>query len=105
MLQRAVKDGAAGEILARLGPALTVLAAVPVVAWPGASPAWRAVAADAALFAAMHAQTWPSPVPLFLLALALGWVAVRTRSLVGPVLMHGAFNAVSVVYLLAGGVR
>jgi membrane protease YdiL (CAAX protease family) len=63
----------------------------------------RAVLASAALFAAFHAHVWPSPVPLVVLAVGLGYLYVRTRSLVGPVVVHGMFNAVSAVYLLLGG--
>jgi membrane protease YdiL (CAAX protease family) len=63
----------------------------------------RAIVASSALFAAFHAHVWPSPVPLVVLAVALGYLYLRTRSLVGPVVVHGLFNAVSAVYLLLGG--
>jgi membrane protease YdiL (CAAX protease family) len=63
----------------------------------------RAIVASSALFAAVHSQVWPSPVPLFVLAIGIGYLYVRTRSLVGPVVVHGMFNAVSAVYLLLGG--
>jgi membrane protease YdiL (CAAX protease family) len=63
----------------------------------------RAILASAALFAAFHAHVWPSPVPLVVLAGGLGYLYLRTRSLVGPVVVHGMFNAVSAVYLLLGG--
>jgi membrane protease YdiL (CAAX protease family) len=63
----------------------------------------RAILASAALFAAFHARVWPSPVPLVVLAAGLGYLYLRTRSLVAPVVVHGLFNAVSAVYLLLGG--
>jgi len=63
----------------------------------------RAIVASSALFAAVHSQVWPSPVPLFVLAIGLGYLYIRTRSLVGPVVVHAMFNAVSAVYLLIGG--
>jgi membrane protease YdiL (CAAX protease family) len=63
----------------------------------------RAIWASSALFAAVHANVWPSPVPLVVLAVGLGYLYVRTRTLVGPVVVHGLFNAVSAVYLLLGG--
>ena len=63
----------------------------------------RAILASSALFAAFHAHVWPSPVPLFVLAVALGYLYLRTRSLIGPIVVHGLFNAVSAVYLLLGG--
>src|SRR5262245_12955217 len=63
----------------------------------------RAILASSALFAAVHSQVWPSPVPLFVLALGLGYLYIRTRSIIGPVVVHGMFNAVSALYLLLGG--
>jgi membrane protease YdiL (CAAX protease family) len=60
----------------------------------------RAWYGTAALFAAVHSNTWPSPVPLVLLALVLGWLAFRTQSLLAPVVLHGLFNAVTCVSLL-----
>ncbi|HVK12174.1 MAG TPA: CPBP family intramembrane glutamic endopeptidase [Gemmataceae bacterium] len=63
----------------------------------------RAIVASSALFAGFHAGVWPSPVPLVVLAIGLGYLYLRTRSLVGPIVVHGMFNAVSATYLLIGG--
>lgn len=63
----------------------------------------RAIWASSALFAAMHAHVWPSPIPLMVLAMGLGYLYLRTRSLVGPIVVHGMFNAVSAMYLILGG--
>lgn len=63
----------------------------------------RAIWASSALFAAMHAHVWPSPIPLMVLAMGLGYLYLRTRSLIGPIVVHGMFNAVSAVYLILGG--
>ena len=41
----------------------------------------------------MHYQVWPSPVPLFILGVALGWLAHRSRGLFAPILLHALFNA------------
>jgi hypothetical protein len=60
----------------------------------------RAVYASSLLFAALHADVWPAPIPLFFLSLFLGTVAARTQSLLGPILMHAAFNLTSVLALL-----
>ena len=60
----------------------------------------RAVYATAAIFAVVHSGVWPNPVPLFALGLGLGWLAVRTNVILVPVLVHGLFNAVSVVFVL-----
>jgi membrane protease YdiL (CAAX protease family) len=91
--------------LVALLPALTALAMVPVYLILRAacrSPVPAAVFAVAVLFGWLHARFWPSPVPLTLLGIALGWLAYRTRSLVGPVVLHAAFNGVAVVMLLLG---
>ncbi|MDY3560980.1 CPBP family intramembrane metalloprotease [Gemmata sp. JC673] len=61
----------------------------------------RAVYATAAFFALVH-PTWPNPIALFALGLALGYLAARTNGLLVPVLVHALFNAVSVVYVLRG---
>ena len=63
----------------------------------------QGIVASSALFAAFHSAVWPSPVPLVVLALAIGYLYARTRSVVGPIVVHGMFNAVSVVYLWLGG--
>ncbi|MCI0701737.1 MAG: CPBP family glutamic-type intramembrane protease [Planctomycetia bacterium] len=60
----------------------------------------RAIYATAAFFAVIHSATWPDPVPLFLLGLGLGWLAVRTRGVLVPIIVHGLFNAVSAVSVL-----
>jgi membrane protease YdiL (CAAX protease family) len=64
---------------------------------PGAA---RAIYATSLLFAAGHAGAWPTPIPLFVLALGLGFLAYRTQTLIGPMLAHGLFNAVSLLQVL-----
>jgi membrane protease YdiL (CAAX protease family) len=64
--------------------------------------AGRAIWASAMIFAAAHSNVWPTPVPLFVLGLGLGYIAYRTRSIVAPILIHGLFNAVSVIAMLRG---
>ena len=46
---------------------------------------------------------WPSPVPLFVLGVALGYLATRTNRIAACAVLHGLFNAVSYVYVLRGG--
>jgi membrane protease YdiL (CAAX protease family) len=56
--------------------------------------ALRAIVGTSALFANLHANVWPTPIPLFVLSLGLGWVAFRTQSVVAPVVVHVLFNAI-----------
>lgn len=65
--------------------------------WLPRPDAARGIYATSLLFAALHFGDWPAPVPLFVLSLGLGMLAYRTQSLLGPVAMHAAFNAVSTV--------
>jgi membrane protease YdiL (CAAX protease family) len=58
--------------------------------------------ATAALFGLLHSQVWPTPVPLFVFGLGLGYVAARTRSVWPAAVTHGLFNAVSAVVVLRG---
>jgi membrane protease YdiL (CAAX protease family) len=59
-----------------------------------------AVYASASLFALVHSSVWPSPIPLFVFGLGLGWLAVRTRGALAPAIVHGLFNTVSVLFVL-----
>jgi membrane protease YdiL (CAAX protease family) len=98
----ALPQGGAALLL-HLTPILFLLglSVVYLMVWRfSRTPAAPAVFASSALFASVHSFAWPSPVALFLLALGLGWLAQRTRSLVGPIVLHGLFNGVSCVLLL-----
>src|SRR5262249_4479600 len=84
-------------------PALFVLGLLPfylLVCWRSRTPLGPAIFAASLLFACVHTSVWPTPVPLFVLAIGLGVLAHRTRCLVGPIVLHGLFNAVSCVQLL-----
>jgi membrane protease YdiL (CAAX protease family) len=84
------------------GPPLFVLALVPGFVWVYQRDRSRfgpALYSSSLLFAAWH-SAWPSPVALFVLALGLGWLAYRTQSLVGPMVLHSLFNAVACVQIL-----
>jgi membrane protease YdiL (CAAX protease family) len=88
-----------------LEPPLFVLLMVPCfLVAPRLARSWIPARADAQalfgtalLFAMRHANVWPSPIPLFVLALGLGYVAYRTRSLAPSMLWHSLFNAVNFV--------
>jgi membrane protease YdiL (CAAX protease family) len=64
---------------------------------PGAA---RAIYAASLLFAAAHFNAWPTPIPLFFLALGLGYLAYRTQSVIGPMAAHCLFNAVTLLQSL-----
>ncbi len=63
----------------------------------------RAVFATSVLFAAVHAA-WPSPIPLFVLSLGLGWLALRTRSIIPCIVVHMLFNGIAVMLMVISGV-
>jgi membrane protease YdiL (CAAX protease family) len=67
---------------------------------PGQAGERSGLFASAVLFAWVHAKVWPSPVPLLYLALGLGWLAWRGRSLVGCLVLHAVFNAVACILLI-----
>jgi membrane protease YdiL (CAAX protease family) len=84
-------------------PALGVLALLPVYAlvwWRSRTPVGPALFATAVLFAWVHARVWPSPIALTFLALGLGWLAWRTQSLVGPIVVHSLFNGTACLLLI-----
>jgi membrane protease YdiL (CAAX protease family) len=90
-------------VLQEAVPVLALGAVVPVylLVWGRSrTPLGPALFGTAVLFGWAHAGVWPSPVPLTLLGLGLGYLAYRTRSLVGPVLVHALFNGVACAQLL-----
>lgn len=91
------------SILEAAAPALFVLALLPLyfVVWATSrTPLDPAIFGTSLLFACIHSSVWPTPIPLFVLALGLGELAQRTRSLVGPIVLHSLFNGISCVQLL-----
>ncbi len=63
----------------------------------------QAVWSSSALFAAMHSSVWPTPIPLFVLGLGLGYLTARTRSWTASAIAHATFNAVSTVWVFLRG--
>lgn len=97
-----------GGLLYELGPAFFVALMVPGylwvewaawrwLPWPNAA---RTIYATALLFGAVHSFAWPTPIPLFVLGLVLGWLAYRTQSLVPSITLHALFNLVACTTLL-----
>lgn len=52
------------------------------------------------VFAGLHFEQWPAPIPLFLLSLMLGYLYRRTGSLFAPMAMHATFNGINMTFLL-----
>ena len=100
LIQAAQARDANGFLL-ELQPAAMVVCVLPIYAvlrWRGQNVA-SGIGAGALLFAMVHAGVWPSPVPLLPLGLTLGWLAWRTQSLVGPIVLHALFNSVALLGL------
>jgi membrane protease YdiL (CAAX protease family) len=58
-----------------------------------------AIVITSLLFAGLHAGQWPAPIPIFILALGLGFIYHRTGSLLAPICMHALFNGFSTLAL------
>ncbi|MFT3881462.1 MAG: CPBP family intramembrane metalloprotease [Gemmatales bacterium] len=71
----------------------------PWIKEPGAA---RGIFVTSLIFAALHAAAWPQPIPLFFFSLGVGFLAYRTRSLVGPITVHALFNLTTMIMLLLG---
>jgi membrane protease YdiL (CAAX protease family) len=71
-----------------------------VLRWRFRSPTVNGIFGTGLLFGLVHFAAWPTPVPLFLLGVALGLLYYRTQSLLPCVVTHALFNAVSYVELL-----
>lgn len=56
---------------------------------------WPAIVGTAALFAAYHVTAW-TVVPLFVLGVALGWLAWVRRSIVSAIALHSLYNGIVV---------
>jgi membrane protease YdiL (CAAX protease family) len=79
------------------GPAIDELATyVP------ARPDYLAILVSSAVFAALHASNWPAPIPLFFLALILGYLYHRTHRLLPCIVVHLLFNGLSVAAVMSG---
>ena len=99
----------AGKGLSHIGT-LFFLADLTVVmaCCAGGRQVWRkwpprtasAVFSTAALFGAMHAAVWPTPVPLTVMGIGLGILTVRCGNLRPAIVVHALFNGVTVLALL-----
>jgi membrane protease YdiL (CAAX protease family) len=69
---------------------------------PAARPVWlqwMPIVVTSLVFAAAHGAQWPSPIPIFILSLALGFLYQRTGSLLASFALHALFNGFSTLLL------
>lgn len=72
-------------------------AAEPLRGWYAALP----ILFSSGCFAAMHIGYGPDPIPIFLLAIALGFLYQRTHRLFASITLHALLNGTSLVLLWA----
>ena len=60
---------------------------------------WLPIVVSSLLFALAHFGYGPDPIPLFLLALILGYVYQRTHRIVPSIVTHALFNGMSLFAL------
>jgi membrane protease YdiL (CAAX protease family) len=95
-----------GSALRDLEPTVFVLVLAPgcffaerlARRWLSQPYAAQAIYSTALLFAVFH--VWPTPLPLFVLGLALGYIAYRTQNLLAPIVFHALFNGVACMIML-----
>jgi membrane protease YdiL (CAAX protease family) len=71
----------------------------PVRGIAGMPYGWLPILISSLLFAAAHFGYGPEPVPLFFLALVLGYVYQRTHRIVPGIVIHAMFNGFTMVIL------
>jgi len=95
-------------VAAKLGPILFIVVMLPgyvyidrlLKRWIPDRKVVRGIYGTALSFGMVHSSIWPTPIPLFVLGLALGYLAYRTQTLLGPILLHSLFNAVACLTLV-----
>ncbi len=63
---------------------------------------WPPILISSAVFALLHFNGGPDPVPLFFLALVLGYLYQRTHRILPCIVLHAAINGLSLGLLLLG---
>jgi membrane protease YdiL (CAAX protease family) len=69
---------------------------------------WTPIILSSLLFAAAHFGYGPEPIPLFVLALILGYCYQRTHRILPCIIAHSLFNLISMIVLwriVLGGVE
>ena len=68
----------------------------------GRSTSWLPILFSSALFALLHLGHGPAPIPLFFLALALGYIYQRTHRVLPCIILHALLNGTSLAMLALG---
>ena len=63
---------------------------------------WQPVILSSVTFALLHAGHGPDPIPLFFLAVVLGYLYAKTHRLLPSIVVHMALNGLSMLMLLSG---
>jgi membrane protease YdiL (CAAX protease family) len=71
----------------------------PQVGLGGLPYGFAPIALSSMLFALAHAQVGTDPIPIFVLALALGFVYQRTHRIIPSMVTHALFNGMSLLML------
>jgi membrane protease YdiL (CAAX protease family) len=71
----------------------------PIHGLYGLPHGWTPILISATLFALAHFGLGPDPIPLFLLALVLGYVYQRTHRIVPCIVTHALFNSLTLIAL------
>jgi membrane protease YdiL (CAAX protease family) len=62
---------------------------------------WQPIILSSITFALLHAGHGPDPVPLFLLAMVLGYLYTKTHRILPGIVVHMALNGLSMLILLS----
>jgi membrane protease YdiL (CAAX protease family) len=82
------------------GPATNGATNPPKVGIAGLPYGWFPILVSSALFAAAHYGYGPEPVPIFFLAIILGYLYQRTHRIVPCIVAHALFNLLTMIALL-----
>jgi membrane protease YdiL (CAAX protease family) len=74
----------------------------PIVAASPAKPGWMPVVISSVAFSLAHLGNGPDPIPIFFLALGLGYLYRQTHRLWPGIFVHGLLNAFSTAVLVSG---
>lgn len=94
---------ALSDTIGNRSPQLELSAGTPAGAiLDGVHAGWLPIVASSALFALMHLGHGPAPIPLFFLAVALGYIYQRTHRVLPCIIVHALLNGTSLAMVAVG---